>query len=120
MRNYFKLSSLLGTDWLYCVSGTPTPALFNCMGSMGDHYLQFSAPLASVEDLSRVNTPGGSPSPRPKMRHPALSDPNWEPPEGASYNGHSTGKSLELTPLHPKSKEEEAEEKPIFEGPPDK
>ena len=53
---------------------------------------QLTAPLASVEDLSRVNTPGGSPSPHPRRKHPALEDPNWEPPE---------------EPLLPKTKEDE-------------
>lgn len=86
---------------------------------MAENHTQLSAPLASVEDLSRVNTPGGSPSPRPKMRHPALSDPNWEPPEEPGFNGQNSGKSLELTPLHPKTKEE-AKEKPKYEGPPDR
>ena len=86
------------------------------------HTTQLTAPLASIEDLSRVNTPGGSPSPRPKMRHPALSDPNWEPPEDPNYNTAGSGKALELTPLHPKTREE-SEEKELpskYEGPPDR
>lgn len=63
-----------------------------------------------MEDLSRVNTPGGSPSPRPRQRHPALEDPNWEPPVDPSLTGGGGGAAaaaaaaLEpsaLTPLHP-------------------
>jgi hypothetical protein len=83
---------------------------------MGENHT-FAAPLASVEDLSRVNTPGGSPSPRPKLRHPALSDPNWEPPEELDAN--SSSKGLELTPLHPKTPDE-VEEKIKYDGPPDR
>ncbi|KAF2358936.1 Equilibrative nucleoside transporter [Trinorchestia longiramus] len=85
---------------------------------MGENHI-LSAPLASVEDLSRVNTPGGSPSPRQKLRHPALSDPNWEPPEDPSFDANSSSKGLELTPLHPKT-EDEAEEKAKYDGPPDR
>ena len=64
----------------------------------------YLAPLASVEDLSRVNTPGGSPSPRPRQRHPALEDPNWEPPEDTAIPGapQNPGITIEpdfLTPL---------------------
>ena len=69
---------------------------------LNDHHNNI-APLASVEDLSRINTPGGSPSPRTKMKHPALTDPNWEPPEDYDFV-KSARKDLELTPLHPQSR----------------
>ncbi|KAK3853085.1 hypothetical protein Pcinc_040353 [Petrolisthes cinctipes] len=88
------------------------------MYSEGD---QLTAPLASVEDLSRVNTPGGSPSPHPRQRHPALSDPNWEPPHDLSLTTPLNPRaSLEtpleptaLTPLHFSPEDEER-------GPPDR
>ena len=67
---------------------------------------RLTAPLASIEDLSRVNTPGGSPSPRPK--HPALSDPNWEPPEETVLIS-TLGHPAELAPLQPKKKESQQE-----------
>lgn len=75
----------------------------------------YLAPLASVEDLSRVNTPGGSPSPRPRQRHPALEDPNWEPPEDPTLAPSTVQVSLEpgiLTPLQ--------DNEPVCEGPPDR
>lgn len=75
----------------------------------------YLAPLASVEDLSRVNTPGGSPSPRPRQRHPALEDPNWEPPEDPTLAPSNVQVSLEpgiLTPLQ--------DNEPVCEGPPDR
>lgn len=79
-------------------------------GAGGGSSANYLAPLASIEDLSRVNTPGGSPSPRPRQRHPALEDPNWEPPADPSLTGGGPGAAaaaaaaLEpsaLTPLHP-------------------
>ncbi|CAL4076676.1 unnamed protein product, partial [Meganyctiphanes norvegica] len=94
------------------------PATPNTYGEVD--YLTAGAPLASVEDLSRVNTPGGSPSPRPRNKHPALEDPNWEPPEEQPPNRPppppptTTSFSPEptaLTPLHPEEIELEDEEK---------
>lgn len=87
------------------------PATINMYGE--SDYL--TAPLASVEDLSRVNTPGGSPSPRPRQKHPALEDPNWEPPEDPSLYPKEPELSLEptvLTPLQPSALEDS--------GPPDR
>ncbi|KAB7507850.1 Equilibrative nucleoside transporter 1 [Armadillidium nasatum] len=76
------------------------PAAVNMYGESE----QLTAPLASIEDLSRVNTPGGSPSPRTKTKHPALVDPNWEPPEDPSV--YFKEKCHELSPLQPKPTEE--------------
>ncbi|KAG0711807.1 Equilibrative nucleoside transporter 1 [Chionoecetes opilio] len=78
----------------------------------------YLAPLASVEDLSRVNTPGGSPSPRPRQRHPALEDPNWEPPADPSLPGLSRGPPIILEPgvLTPL----QADFEPLEEGPRDR
>ncbi|XP_063608530.1 equilibrative nucleoside transporter 3-like [Penaeus indicus] len=87
------------------------PATINMYGE--SDYL--TAPLASVEDLSRVNTPGGSPSPRPRQKHPALEDPNWEPPEDPTLYPKEPELSLEptvLTPLQPSALEDS--------GPPDR
>lgn len=82
------------------------PAAINMYGE-GE---QLTAPLASIEDLSRVNTPGGSPSPKPKMRHPALEDPNWEPSEDLGLETQI--KPQELTPLQPKE-EGQGQEGPL-------
>lgn len=87
------------------------PATINMYGE--SDYL--TAPLASVEDLSRLNTPGGSPSPRPRHKHPALQDPNWEPPEDPNLCLREPELALEptaLTPLQPLAEEER--------GPPDR
>ncbi|KAK7081856.1 Nucleoside transmembrane transporter activity protein [Halocaridina rubra] len=89
------------------------PATINMYGE--SDYL--TAPLASVEDLSRVNTPGGSPSLRPRNKHPALDDPNWEPPEEHTLKPQDIEVSLEptaLTPLQPHSLESNGH------GPPDR
>ncbi|XP_042209109.1 equilibrative nucleoside transporter 1-like [Homarus americanus] len=87
------------------------PATINMYGE--SDYL--TAPLASVEDLSRVNTPGGSPSPRPRQRHPALEDPNWEPPADLklySKESESVPEATVFTPLQPTPEEDV--------GPPDR
>ncbi|XP_064095264.1 equilibrative nucleoside transporter 1-like [Macrobrachium nipponense] len=83
------------------------PATINMYGE--SDYL--TAPLASVEDLSRVNTPGGSPSLRPRSKHPALEDPNWEPPEEPTVQPQDVDLTIEptaLTPLQPAVQDQHA------------
>ncbi|KAK8375255.1 hypothetical protein O3P69_020312 [Scylla paramamosain] len=82
-----------------------------------DHTGDYLAPLASVEDLSRVNTPGGSPSPRPRQRHPALEDPNWEPPEDPSL---ATPRNIAEVTLEPGILTPLQDSEPFSEGPPDR